>query len=117
MEAPEVAQQLHREQLYNPDYPLDMYALGLLLLEMAGGRLPAGHCNALQQAHRAGPLQGPAFTQKYARSLCLRAPPQTAYKDMVIPQALLKLCAIELPALFALHVLHVLVRNSGISTL
>ncbi len=55
IEAPEVAQQLHREQLYNPAYPLDVYALGLLLLEMAGGRRPAGHEIALQQALRVLP--------------------------------------------------------------
>ena len=87
IEAPEMAQQLHREQLYNPDYPMDVYALGLLLLEMADGRMPAGHEDALQQAHSAGLLEGPAFTQQYARSLCARAPRQPAYVDMVNAQA------------------------------
>ncbi len=84
MEAPEMAQQLHRDQFYNPDYPLDMYALGLLLLEMAGGRRPAGHEEALLQALEAGGPQGSGFTQEYARSLCVRAPHQPAYKDMVM---------------------------------
>ena len=87
IEAPEMAQQLHREQLYNPDYPMDAYALGLLLLEMAGGRRPAGHEEALQQALSCGLLEGPACTQQYARSLCARAPPQLAYVDMVTAQA------------------------------
>lgn len=85
IEAPEMAQQLHREQLYNPDDPQDVYALGLLLLEMAGGRKPAGHEEALLQALEAGPLQGSAFTQEYARNLCVRAPHQPAYRDMVMP--------------------------------
>ncbi|DBA99180.1 TPA: hypothetical protein ACH3X3_011801 [Trebouxia sp. C0006] len=50
-----MAQQLHRDGLYNPDYPLDVYALGLLPLEMTGGRRPAGHEEAVLQALTALP--------------------------------------------------------------
>ncbi len=115
IEAPEMAQQLHSEQLYNPDYPMDVYALGLLLLEMADGRRPAGHEDALQQAHSAGLLQGSAFTQQYARSLCARAPGQPAYVDMVNAQAFASIVCKRAGSSVCMACLHLLVKNSGSS--
>ncbi len=115
MEALEMAQQLHSEQLYHPGCPLDMYALGLLLLEMAGGCRPAGHEEALQQAHSAGLLQGPAFTQQHARSLCVRAPHQPAYVDMVNLQAFASILCKRADSSVCMACQHLLVRNSGSS--
>ncbi len=78
-----MADQLFNLHYYNPDPAQDVYAFGLLLLELAGGERPTEHAQVLAQAGKAGPDRGPAITQQYARSLLSRPPHQPPYKDLV----------------------------------
>ncbi len=64
------------EQGYHPTPPIDMFAFGLMALELAGGSRPDEHYQAMEA--------GPKATLEYAQAM-YTSPPHLAYNTLVDP--------------------------------
>ena len=81
--APEMARQLLTHLFYHPDPAHDMYAFGLLLMELLGIQRPAAHERAMLQAQSLSPVEGARVTQEYAASLADPSSDPQAYSQQV----------------------------------
>lgn len=76
-EAPEIASELRKTGRYQPKPAHDVWAFGLLLLQLLGGKRPKVHTEAIRKVAsmiKANLFthQSPEYTLDYASSLCSR---------------------------------------------
>ena len=92
IEAPEMADQLQKERQYSPLPSHDIWAFGLLLMRLLGGKRPEAHVQAA--------MSGQMLALAYAQSLC---DPETP--DCYMSEVLCTACLLVHPSLCVVSVL------------